>query len=368
MSRRATVLSSTLLFLSVVGCGDDDGNEPNEVADTGTPTGSQRSDAATVETERDAGQGDTLDASDLDAAQTGDGGLSADASAVNASSGDAGHGDASSADASSADASVADATVSTMDATAPGEDASVALVPLSATLINFVTDAPISASQQVSFLNNQTGEPLSPPIEIASEATTGKITAQVPPGAHIVWVKGTGDLVSGTFDTALLNVSEANWTDTYGVFPNSIATVADLSGQYEARADRAGLTGAVYWTQNGKRAGTVGCAKLYLDGATAPDLDQSQRYNAAGTALPLPLALQDQTARTGVFSFGNITKGTHTLRVSIDDGQTFLGAPVTFYVPITNDEASSDLKRVAAQLAVDVEATENPTPADCTVN
>ena len=386
VARFSKVTASVFVLASAlsVGCGGDDAKHEADDLDASTSdagtTGTRTSEAGTV-ARRDAGVTDKGDAStsdvegsmdagtttqggdagttnDLDASATqGDASTSGDASTTGAQ-GDAG------ADAAARDGAVSDAG-SGNDA---GNDAGPQLVAVSAKLVSFETGDPIATPHSVDILDNQTGAQLTPAIHLTSEANTGVVSGQIPPGKHIVWIHGAGNANTGTIDNVLVNVDPATAEDLITVFPADVINAAEQSAQVTARGDRAALTGELYWTKNGQRQGTIGCAKVFIDGKTSADTDQAERYNAAPDSLPVPLADQDQTGKSGLFFFGSLTKGAHTIRVSVDDGKTFVGSPVTFFVPLTNSEASSALKRVLVQLVVDLAAPADPTPASCNID
>jgi hypothetical protein len=214
-------------------------------------------------------------------------------------------------------------------------------------------------------LDNDTGAPLVPPVTTMSAAVTGVITFTGPKGKHLTYVHGTGVGNDSTVDTVIANADPSDIDDPLiRISTKGLSGVAEGSADYKAMPDRAGLTGAVYWLLDHKRRGTVGCAKVYIDGATGPDLDQAQRYNAP-SGLPVPLTAQSETAAGGVFYFGNAKEGKHTLKVSLDDGKTFPGGETTVFIPFSNSEAMSDQKGVLVQMALYIEAPTNPTLSTC---
>jgi len=222
--------------------------------------------------------------------------------------------------------------------------------------------------------NNDTGAPLVPPISTMSAAGTGAISFKTPKGVlNQFWVRGTGEGSDGTYDTVLVNATSERPDKLIRISTGGLIGLAEGSAGYVGKPDRASLGGSVYWSPDKLRKGTVGCAKVYLDDATGPDLAQDQRYNGA-SGLPAPISCtepagtcvaQTETLSSGRFYFGNITKGTHTLKVSLDDGKTFIGEPTKFFVPYTRAEASSPTKNLIVQIALDMDYPANPTLPTC---
>ncbi|MET0285874.1 MAG: hypothetical protein ABW352_15440 [Polyangiales bacterium] len=220
----------------------------------------------------------------------------------------------------------------------------------------------IAIPHEVSLLDVD-GNPVQPPVEILS-GEDGKIRFDLPRSAVSIYVVGVGPAedASSTSDTVLLNV---DWTVEDSLL--RITTRAGLEffagmAGVEARADRAALTGQVYWTRNGVRQGTVGCAQLFIDGLRVPDESQAQRYASNGS-LVLP-EVRSATTRDGFFYFGNIRIGLHMLRVSFDGGQSYV-AMAAFTVARPRSGARSPSKSILYQIGVEVEANVDPTPATC---
>ncbi len=233
-----------------------------------------------------------------------------------------------------------------------------------ATLISAAVDdasAYISVPHQVSLLDDL-GNPLNPPVETTS-GPEGQVNLPLPAAAASIYVVGVGpaDDANSTYDTVVVNENWRSGEPLLRASNRQTLARATLGADFTARADRASLRGIVSWTTQGLRRGTVGCAKLYIDGASQPDEDQVQRY---GSLLPVPLAVQDRTNRLGTFYFGNIKVGLHSLRVSLDDGQTFVGVRSVF-VGRTRAGAQSPTKSILYQYGFDIEASSDPTPQSC---
>ncbi|MET0284346.1 MAG: hypothetical protein ABW352_07745 [Polyangiales bacterium] len=228
-------------------------------------------------------------------------------------------------------------------------------------------DAPILVSHRVELLDAEE-KPLNPPIVNMTSSTDGKVTSTPPEAAKSIYVTGVGVAGGGmsTYDTIVANHNWESGETLLRISSAGTLMVAETTGGFTANAERAAVTGAIYWTTDGKlRKGAVGCAKVYIDGAKVPDEDASQRY-VAMSGLPAKLADQDHTfPGRGQFYIGNMKTGNHTIKVSMDDGATFIGEK-TFYVGKTRAQASSPTKSVLYQLGVDIVAPANPTPASCT--
>lgn len=228
------------------------------------------------------------------------------------------------------------------------------------------TSAPILIPHVVKLLDGD-GKELVPPVSATTSSTDGKVTNTVPPTAKNIYVAGVGAVggMQSTYDTMVVNHNWDSGDVLLRISSASTLSLAEMTGGYKAADDRAALSGAIYWTTDGKqRKGVVGCAKVYLDGATAPDEDQVQRY-IGDTPLPAPLANFPQTTKVrGQFYFGNIKPGKHTLKASIDDGKTFI-AEKEFTLPKTRAQAEGPTKSILYQIGLDSTAPANPTLASC---
>jgi hypothetical protein len=224
----------------------------------------------------------------------------------------------------------------------------------------------ISTPHKVSLLNERE-QPLNPPVT-AMTGADGRVTiADRPDDATTIYVEGVGaaNVPASTYDTI---IPKHNWDSgetLLRISTQGTLTLAESLSDFQANQDRAAVSGAVYWTTDGKlRKGAVGCAKIYIDGKTAPDDEQSQRY-VGSTGLPAPLASQPQTVKnSGRFYIGNMTTGEHTLKVSVDDGASFIGEK-TFFVGKARKDALSPTKSVIYQVGLDITAETNPQPATC---
>jgi len=73
--------------------------------------------------------------------------------------------------------------------------------------------------------------------------------------------------------------------------------------------------------------------------------------------------LEQTLAGSGRFYFGNLAKGEHTLKVSMDGGSTFI-AQRSIFVGKARQDASSPFKALLYLVGLDVKGP-NPTPASC---
>lgn len=227
------------------------------------------------------------------------------------------------------------------------------------------TTAPIPQPHEITVLDNETGAPLNPPIVATSAAGTGAVTIPGLPGGRVaLYVKGVGDATTGTYDTVITNVLTSAKNDLVRISSSGTVSAAEQTGGFTPKADHAATAGAIYWTPGGTRRGTIGCAKVFVDGRTGPATEYDQLYNGP-SGLPVPLSTQSQTLRSGRFYIANTPVGTHTLRVSLDNGATLLPEVTTFVVPFPRSAAASAVKAVLIQVGIDIDVPTNPTPAGC---
>lgn len=229
---------------------------------------------------------------------------------------------------------------------------------------------PIVAPHKVVVLDAATGKPLDPPIETTTKA--GKFTLKgIPKDTTVsIYVQGVGpagdDAPGSTYDTILLNFNPKAGDPLFRISTAGLLALAPGSADYEVKADRAAAAGAIYWAPSpaGTRKGSVGCAKICIDGKTpAEDLDV--RYIAPNSTLPTTIDRQSETSRSGRFYVGNLTEGKHTLAASLDNCKTTLGDETEFFVPFSRGEAKSEVKAVLLQLFIDLDVASNPTPKSC---
>lgn len=254
----------------------------------------------------------------------------------------------------------------TGDNNAQGEEMvtkTLTLVPITA----LDDSAPIADVHHVSFLDSTTGLAFNPAVEGDTTAGTGKITITAPKRISDVYIVGVArtPVETSTYDTVILNTDPAAGETLLRISSQGTASLAGSVAGYAARDDRASFSGAIYWAPDGAIKGAVGCAKVYLDDNTGNAEDEDQRY-VGPNRLPTTYAKLDHTLRGGSFFFGNMTKGKHKVRVSVDNGKTFIPeAEVSFNVTVARQDAKSPFKSVLYQLPIYVKTPTNPMPADC---
>lgn len=250
----------------------------------------------------------------------------------------------------------------------PGSDSDS--TQLEVTLLSLLSQGasdPFTTPLEVLALDSTTGQPLEPPVRATSEAGTGRVVLDIDPESNVpsLQVVGAGSGEEDAHDSVHLNFVAEYEPGLLWVGQNGLADLPATTGEYQDRADRAPLMGAIYWhRKDGPREGTVGCAKVFLDGSSSEmDDDSDQRY-VAENGLPTSPSRLTQTLPTGGFHFGNLTTGRHTLRVSVDGGQSFLGAE-EFVVSRARQDALGPSPNILYVLSIDLEAESDPTPEDC---
>jgi hypothetical protein len=228
------------------------------------------------------------------------------------------------------------------------------------------TSAPIKISHKIVVLDALTGTPLAPPLSAMTDPSNGKWEIKdIPTKTAIAfWVQGEGDDKTGTYDSVITNVTGKSADDELTRISNaSTATVAGMLSGFTAKGDKSAMSGGVYNVKDGKRIGVIGCTKVILDGDAAKSTEADLRYvNTAG--LPTTLASQDKTEKSrGAFLFANISKGKHTLELTVDDGKTTFGK-TDFYIGLARDDAHSNYKGILYQIGIEIEG-KNLTPDGC---
>jgi hypothetical protein len=233
-------------------------------------------------------------------------------------------------------------------------------------LVSTLSSEPIAPPHRIRVLRAADGMPFDPPIELTTLAGLGSfgvppIPGNVPITLHVVG-EGPASNPSSTYDSVKIGYDPT--TDSMVRIHNvGTATIQSVTGGYTIRQDRAPLDVTVYVRDDNRFVGAVGCAQAFLDGSSTAAAEADLRYTAANE-LPTTLSMLSATRRgAGRFSFGNISKGPHTLRISVDGGATFI-AEVPFFVPLTRAEAVGDYKTVYMRLDVAVTGAD-PTPASC---
>lgn len=230
----------------------------------------------------------------------------------------------------------------------------------------------IPHSHKMELFNADTGRVLG--ITTSSQPGTGQfqfdgVPAGVPIGVHVVG-NGPADKATSTYDAIQYYAPNAGEM-LLRINNVGTASVWGTAGAFTPRQDRAQLAGVVYRVDAaGKRVAPIDCAQVFLDDQPHPAEAVDQRY-VASSGLPTTLDKQSRTLPhgSGKFYFGNLAPGLHSLRVSVDGGQTFLvlvdgDTKRSFFVPWTRAEASGNYKEIDTFLGIDVPGND-PTPANC---
>lgn len=218
------------------------------------------------------------------------------------------------------------------------------------------------------------GKALNPPITAMSD-TSGKFTISgVPCEQKNAWihVTGSGTTKDDTYDSLSLSAPDSQDNLIRISLVGTVAT-AESTGGFKSDPTKVAIGGAVYRVDDtGKRVGTIGCAQIYMDGDAHPKEGVDQRYVQG--VLPTTWEMRQKTERTGKFYFGNVDKGEHTFKVSVDGGKTFLKLRPTeggdlidalpVKVPFVRNDASGPYKSFLVLFGIDVPGAD-PTPADC---
>lgn len=247
-----------------------------------------------------------------------------------------------------------------------------------ATLVSWFDGDPIvGESYEVRLLEAPpTGTPTTRGSALQSDPETGELQLPMASerGTTVFHVLGSSyavedgfeTIVFDTYDSVLLNFSWQHGDRRIRVPLVEMAGFEQAIAQVVPELDRAALTGHVYGGPANEVRGSVACAELFLDDAsTGMDQDAAQRYLASNR---LPAAPQDQThtSSSGGFYFGNLSPGTHRMRVTLDGGQTFV-ADEKVAITMVRADAWGPAELMLYQFDMHVDATSDPTPSDCTL-
>jgi hypothetical protein len=246
------------------------------------------------------------------------------------------------------------------------------------TLVGVLDLQPVAASHKVELLSAETGAALSPKRETMTAQGAGTFKFDDVSRKEGVWIHVVGNGPAGggmsTYDSLSLSAPDSG-DKLIRISTAGTATIAESTGKFTADMGKIAVGGAVYKTEaSGKRVGAIGCAQIFIDDQTtlpsASDDPYSTRYVAA-TGLPAPLgdtapALNKTLSGTagGKFLIGNVSKGKHTFKVSMDGGKTFL-VEKEIYIPFTRAEATGETKAFLVLIGLDLPAGMDPTPAGC---
>jgi hypothetical protein len=192
-----------------------------------------------------------------------------------------------------------------------------------------------------------------------------------------VWIHvigaGPASVKESTYDSLSLSAPDSGDT-LIRISTVGTASIAETTGKFTADKEKIAIGGAVYQIDNtGKRIGSVGCAQIFLDDNTTPPAEGADplatRY-VASSGLPAPLGTTSPAinktlagAAGGKFFIGNVSKGKHTFKASLDGGKTFI-AEAEIFIPFTRNEATGEFKNFLTLIALDVPG-KDPTPAGC---
>jgi hypothetical protein len=205
--------------------------------------------------------------------------------------------------------------------------------------------------------------------------TSGKFTISgVPCSQKNAWihVTGSGTTKDDTYDSLSLSAPDSK-DDLIRISLVGTVATAESTGGFKSDPTKVAIGGAVYRVDStGKRVGTIGCAQIYMDGDAHPKEGVDQRYVQG--VLPTTWETRQKTERTGKFYFGNVDKGEHTFKVSVDGGKTFLKLRPTeggenidalpVKVPFVRNDAKGPYKSFLVLFGIDVPGAD-PTPSDC---
>lgn len=247
------------------------------------------------------------------------------------------------------------------------------------TLVGVLDLKPVAAVHKVELLSAVTGLPLDPKAETMTADGAGTFSFKKVARDPGVWIHvigaGPKTTTTSTYDSLSLSAPDSG-DKLIRISTVGTASIAEKSGKFTADQTKIAIGGAVYQVDGtGKRIGSVGCAQVFLDDSTTPAAegadDFATRY-VASTGLPAPLGTASPAlnktlagAAGGKFFIGNVPKGKHTFKVSMDGGKTFIKeAEKEIYIPFTRDEAAGDFKGFLTLIGLDVPG-KDPTPAGC---
>ncbi len=226
------------------------------------------------------------------------------------------------------------------------------------------TSNPIKTPHKIVALDNETGQPLAGGMYSAmTSASNGAWEIKdIPMDKPIAFhTAGQGDAMTGFYDAITINVTcETAPEPLSRISAAGTATLAEMAAGYMAKPDAAGLSVGVYHVVNRQRIGTIGCVKAVLDDSEAATKAADLRYVPAG-GIPSATATMSEKVR-GAMLFGNIPKGKHKLKFTVDNGATYFGE-TEINIFRSRSEADSQFKSVLFFLGIEV--PEDKTPAGC---
>jgi hypothetical protein len=228
------------------------------------------------------------------------------------------------------------------------------------------TTAPITIPHKIVVLDAFTDEPLGPQYQTMTSPSNGFWEIKDIPTSKTtsLHIQGQGDAATGYYDSVITNVMGTTADDALTRISSAgTAATAGIVAGFTPKQDMAALTVGVYQVRNRTRIGVVGCTQVWLDDdPNQPPALGDLRYVAAN-GLPTTIANQNKTeASRGALLFGNIAKGRHKMKLSVDGGKTFFGE-TEFYIGKSRDDATSASKNILYQIGI--ELPDDKTPSDC---
>lgn len=226
------------------------------------------------------------------------------------------------------------------------------------------TNNPIKTPHKIVALDNETGQPLEGgKYSAMTSASNGAWEIKdVPMDKPIAFhTAGQGDAMTGFYDAVTINVKCDTAPEPLSrISAAGTATLAEMAAGYTAKPEAAGLSVGVYHVVNGQRLGTIGCVKAVLDDSEEATKAADLRYVPAG-GIPSATATMSEKVR-GAMLFGNIPKGKHKLKFTVDNGATYFGE-TEINIFRSRSEAESQFKSILFFLGIEV--PEDKTPAGC---
>jgi hypothetical protein len=219
------------------------------------------------------------------------------------------------------------------------------------------------------------GSAYDPPVTAMSNTSgqatlKGRACTEEPGWIHVLGYGPASDSMS-TYDSLTLSAPDSG-DNLIRISTVGTAATAETTGMFKADQSKIAIGGAVYISEpGGKRTGSIGCAQVYMDGNEHPAPGTDQRYIKG--VLPTTWDKLSETELSGKFYFGNVSKGVHKFKVSLDKGATFvdmrkwdgsLTKELEINIPFNRDDAKGEFKSFLVLFGIDVPG--GKTPAGCT--
>jgi hypothetical protein len=214
-----------------------------------------------------------------------------------------------------------------------------------------------------------------PPVTAMSNTSgqatlKGRACTEEPGWIHVIGYGPASDSMS-TYDSLTLSAPDSG-DNLIRISTVGTAATAETTGMFKADQSKIAIGGAVYISDStGKRTGSIGCAQVYMDGTEHPAPGTDQRYIKG--VLPTTWDKLQETELSGKFYFGNVGKGVHKFKVSLDKGATFVDLrkwdgsttkELEINIPFNRDDAKGEFKSFLVLFGIDVPG--GKTPAGCT--